>query len=264
MVATAANVGTGATVNNTGIDLGIGAGICTAKEFYGDGSNLTGIAAGGSGQFNTGISGATQYDVTTSMATAYTASATATIRTVVYSIHICNITASEATISGEMQTNFSFAHTIPVPAGSAVELLKQPKVLGPSETIELQSDTASALEATIIVEAKEDTNLWDAQLALSSAATMTDLYTSTSNPSVVQSILLCNNDGTNDVKARVVWTDGSNNVQSYLVYDMVVPADSTVEICEKPKYLAAGYKLRAYANVADRLEITASGKQITS
>ena len=79
-----------------------------------------------------------------------------------------------------------------------------------------------------------------------------------------QSILLCNNEGTYDVKARVAWTDGSNNVQSYLVYDMVVPADSTVEICEKPKYLAAGYKLRAYANVADRLEITASGKQITS
>ena len=93
---------------------------------------------------------------------------------------------------------------------------------------------------------------------------MTDLYTSSSYPSVVQSILLCNNDGSNDVKARVAWTDGSNNIQSYLVYDMIIPADSTVEICEQPKYLATGYKLRAYANVADRLEITASGKQITS
>jgi len=264
LVSGVATIGTGVTITNTGIDAGIAAGIVTAKEFYGDGSNLTGIAAGGSGQFNTGISGATQYDVTTSMATAYTASATATIRTVVYSIHICNITASEATISGEMQTNFSFAHTIPVPGGSAVELLKQPKVLGPSETIELQSDTSSALEATIIVEEKEDTALWDAQIALSSAATMTDLYESSSYPSVVQSILLCNNDGTNDVKARVAWTDGSNNVQSHLVYDYVVPADATVEICEQPKYLATGYKLRAYANVADRLEITASGSQITS
>ena len=45
---------------------------------------------------------------------------------------------------------------------------------------------------------------------------------------------------------------------------MVVPAESTIEICEKPKYLASGYKLRGYANQADRLEITASGKQITS
>ena len=297
IVGTAATIGTGVTINNTGIDLGIGGvGIVTANNitgtsatianvlftkdasgigatvgaavgivtYIGDGSELTGIAAGGSGQFNTSISGATQYDVTTSMATAYTASATATIRTVVHSIHICNISGSEASISGEMQTNFSFAHTIPVPAGSAVELLKQPKVLGPSETIELQSDTSSALEATIIVEEKEDTALWDAQIALSSAATNTDLYTSSSYPSVVQSILLCNNDGSNDVKARVYWSDGSNNVQSYLVYDMVVPADSTVEICEQPKYLATGYKLRAYANQADRLEITASGSQIVS
>ena len=261
--ATSARVGLGVTINNTGIDAGIAAGIVTAKEYHGSGANLTGVG-GGSGEFNTSISGATQYDVTASMATAYTASATASIRTIVHSIHICNISGSEVTVSGEMQTNFSFAHTIPVPAGSAVELLKQPKVLGPSETIELQASSASALEATIIVEEKSDTDFWDAQIALSSGATLTDLYTSTTNPSVVQSILLCNNEGTYDVKARVAWTDGSDNIQSYLVYDMVVPADSTVEICEKPKYLAAGYKLRAYANVADRLEITASGKQITS
>ena len=264
IVGTAATVGTGVTINNTGIDMGIAAGICTAKEFYGDGSNLTGIAAGGSGEFNTSISGATQYDVTTSMAAAYTANASASHRTIVHSIHICNISGSEVTISGEIQASFSIAHTVPVPAGSAVELLKQPKVLGPSETIELQASANSSLEATIIVEYKEDTDYWDAQIDLTSAETMTDIYTSTGNPSVVQSILLANDDGTNDAKARVAWTDGSNNVQSYLCYDMVIPADGTVELCEKPKYLASGYKLRGYANAADRLEITASGKQITS
>ena len=258
------SVGTGATISGTGN--AAFAGVCTASSFVGDGSALTGISAGGggSGDFNTGISSAKQYDVTNSMATAYTASSSSDYRTIVHSIHICNISASEVTISGEMQTDFSFAHTIPVPAGSAVELLKQPKVLGPSETIELQASSGSSLEATIITELKEDTAYWDAQVALSSADTMTDLYTSSSNPSVVQSILLCNNDGTNDVKARVCWTDEGDNIQSYLVYDMIIPADSTVEICETPKYLMTGYKLRAYANQANRLEITASGKQITS
>ena len=264
VVGTAATIGTGVTINNTGIDMGIAAGICTAYQFYGDGSNLTGIAAGGSGEFNTSISGATQYDVTTSMATAYTANASASHRTIVHSIHICNISGSEASISAEMQGSYSIAHTVPVPSGSAVELLKQPKVLGPSETIELQSDTASALEATIIVEYKEDTAFWDAQVDLTSAETMTDLYTSSSYPSVVQSILLANDNGTNDVKARVAWTDGSDNVQSYLAYDMNIPADATVELCEQPKYLATGYKLRVYASAADRLEVTASGKQIVS
>ena len=222
------------------------------------------IAAGGSGQFNTGLTGATAYAVTTSMATALTANASSSYRTVIHSIHVANISASEVTVSGEMQSSFSFAHTIPIPAGSAVELLKQPKVLGASETIELQASANSALQATIIAEQKEDTDLWDAQVDVTSAATWTDLYTSTSNPSVVQSILLANDDGTNDVKARVVWTNGSDTIQAYLCYDLVVPADSTVELCEQPKYLASGYKLRVYANQADRLEVTASGKQITS
>ena len=241
------------------------AGIVTATTLYGDGSNITGLSAGGgSGQFNTGLTGATAYAVTTSMATALTANASSSYRTVIHSIHVANISAAEVTVSGEMQASFSFAHTIPIPAGSAVELLKQPKVLGASETIELQASANSALQATIIAEQKEDTDLWDAQIDLTSAATWTDLYTSASNPSVVQSILLANDDGTNDVKARVVWTDGSNNIQAYLCYDLIIPADSTVELCEQPKYLATGYKLRVYANQADRLEVTASGKQITS
>ena len=264
IVGTAATIGTGVTINNTGIDAGIAAGIITAKEYHGDGSNLSGISGGGSGQFNTSISSATPYLLTTSMATAKTASASASIRTVVHSIHIVNISGSEVTVSGEMQSSFSFAHTIPVPAGSAVELLKQPKVLGPSETIELQASAGGSLYATIILEEKEDTALWDAQVDVTSAATYTDLYTSTTYPSVVQSILLANDDGSNDVKARVIWTDGSNSLQSYLCYDMVIPADATVELCEQPKYLAAGYKLRVYANQADRLEVTASGSQIVS
>ena len=262
------NVGIGTTIPQDVVGAAttnkLAVGILSAYQLYGDGSNITGIAAGGSGEFNTSISGATQYDVTTSMATAYTANASSDHRTIVHSIHICNISESEVTVSGEIQASFSFAHTIPVPAGSAVELLHQPKVLGPSETIELQASANSALEATIVVEYKEDTDYWDAAIDLTSGATMTDIYTSTSNPSVVQSILLANDDGTNDVKARVVWTDGSNNIQSYLCYDMVIPADATVELCEKPKYLPADYKLRGYANEADRLEITASGKQITS
>jgi len=252
------------TKDVTGLTSRLGVGIVTAAYLYGDGSNLTGIAAGGSGQFNTSLTGATAYAVTTSMATALTANASSSYRTVIHSIHVANISSSEVTVSGEMQASFSFAHTIPVPAGSAVELLKQPKVLGPSETIELQASANSSLQATIIAEQKEDTDLWDAQVDVTSAATWTDLYTSTTNPSVVQSILLANDDGTNDVKARVVWTNGSDTIQAYLCYDLVVPADSTVELCEQPKYLAAGYKLRVYANQADRLEVTASGKQITS
>ena len=43
LTATKATVGLGVTVNNTGIDAGIGAGIITAKDYYGNASNMTGI-----------------------------------------------------------------------------------------------------------------------------------------------------------------------------------------------------------------------------
>ena len=45
IVGTAATIGSGVTINNTGIDAGIGAGIITASSFRGSGSNLTGIPA---------------------------------------------------------------------------------------------------------------------------------------------------------------------------------------------------------------------------
>ena len=40
---TSAVVGSGVTINNTGIDAGIGAGIITASAYYGSGANLTGV-----------------------------------------------------------------------------------------------------------------------------------------------------------------------------------------------------------------------------
>jgi alpha-tubulin suppressor-like RCC1 family protein len=43
VVATSATVGSGVTINNTGIDAGIGAGIITASTYYGSGANLTGV-----------------------------------------------------------------------------------------------------------------------------------------------------------------------------------------------------------------------------
>jgi len=45
IVGTAATIGTGVTINNTGIDAGIGAGIITAKTYFGDATNMTGAGS---------------------------------------------------------------------------------------------------------------------------------------------------------------------------------------------------------------------------
>jgi hypothetical protein len=221
-------------------------------------------AAGGSGLFNTGITSSVGYAVTTTMATAYTAPATAGNEHIVHSIHVTNIDGTNsADVSGQMYAGaFSIAHLVPVPAGSSVELLKQPKILAPSETIQLQASANSRLHATITIETKVgDTSYVGVGTDITSAATYTDLWTATAN-SMLQGILLANDDGTADVKARVVWTDGANNIIGYYAYDMVIPADATVEVLEQPKYLPSGYKVRVYANQANRLEAILSARTI--
>jgi len=222
-------------------------------------------ASGGSGLFNTGITTSVAYAVTTTMATAYTAPSTAGARHIVHSVHITNIDGtSSADISGQLYAGaYSIANTVPVPAGSSVELLKQPKILSPSETIQLQASANSALHATITIETKTgDVTFVGVGTDITSAATYTNLLTATAN-TMLQGILLANDDGASDVKARVVWTDGSNNIQGYYAYDMIIPADATVEVLEQPKFLPSGFKVRVYANQANRLEAILSGRTIT-
>ena len=239
-------VGSGNTfaLNGTTVDISISGG--------------SGGGGGGSGLFNTGISSAVGFAVTTTMGTAYTA----TDAVVVHSIHVTNIDGtSSADISGQLYAGeYSIAHTVPVPAGSSVELLKQPKVLNTGETLQLQASADGDLHATISLEPQTGSSAFiGVGTDITSAATYTDLWTATAD-SVLQGILLANDDGTSDVKATVVWTDGADTIQGYFTYELVVPADATVEILEQPKFLPSGYKVRVQGNQADRLEAILSAK----
>jgi hypothetical protein len=222
--------------------------------------------SGGSGLFNTSISTASALAVTTSAANVFAAASTAGKRYIVHSIHLTNIDAtatSEFTsnIIGSTYSSISLATQMPVPAGTSVEILKQPKVLQPGDYITISANANSVLHATATIEEVTGTGHFGVGVDISTATTLTDLHTATAN-SVIQSILLSNDNGTNDVKARVVWTDGSNNIQGYFAYNMVVPADATVEVLEQPKFLQNGYKVRVEANQADRLEAVIAGKVI--
>ena len=236
-------------------------------------ANSTAIAAfakantgGGGGNFNTNISNAVGYVVTTSMASAYSAPSTAGLRYVVHSIHITNIGTANATISGEFNgttyANSAFANAVPVPAGSSVELFKKPKVIQPSDEIRLREEGVDAnLHATIAFETQTSTSLFGAGLDVTADATYTDLYTASGN-AVIESILLSNDSSSSDVKARVVWTNASNVIQGYFCYDLIIPLQSTVELLEMPKFLASGFKVRVYANIGGRLEAIIAGKLI--
>ena len=234
-------------------------GTCTATAFAGDGSALTGLSAGGGGEFNTSISEYANYTLTTSMATAFTANSSSSHRTIVHSVHITNIGGVDVTVSGEIQGTSKFAHLIPVPAGTSVELLKKPKVLGASETIELQSSAGSALSATIAAERQENTDLFGTAQEITSANVNTNIVT-LSAAAVIESLLCVNDDGANDVKVRVFWTNASNQIQSYFAYDIIVPAGASVEILETPKAMPSGHKIRCSADAANRAVVIAALK----
>lgn len=222
-----------------------------------------GASLAGGELFNINVSNATGYAVTTSMAAAFTAPATAGLEYVVHSIQVTNIGAANASISGEFggttYNNASFSLNVPVPRESAVELLKMPKVMQPNDILRLQANTASALHAYITIETVTSTAYFGSGLDVTLDATFADLHTAAGN-SVLTSVLLSNDDGINDVRARVVWTDGSNVIQGYLCFDMIIPARGTVELLEKIKFLPNGHKIRVFANVGNRLEAIIAGK----
>lgn len=221
---------------------------------------------GGSGLFNTSISAAANVAVNSAAANVYAAPSTAGKRYIIHSIHITNIDGTNpaevtAQIIGSTYSSISFGNTIPVPAGTSVELLKKPKILQPSDYISLNANVDSRVHATATIEEVTGTNHFGAGIDITSAGVYTTLHTATA-ASVIESLLLSNDDLTLDVKARVVVTDSLNNIVGYYAYDLIVPADSTVELLEQPKYLPNGFKVRVYANQANRLEAIIAGKVI--
>ena len=130
--------------------------------------------------------------------------------------------------------------------------------MGASDTIELQASAGTSLSAAISCERQENTDL--VASSLESTDTAVNTLATMGAAAVVESILCTNDDGTNDVKATVTWTNSSGTVQSYLSYELVVPAGASVELLEKPLAMPNTHKLRCTANQANRLHVITAHK----
>lgn len=240
-------------------------GVVTASGgFSGDGSAITNLPSAGAYYFNTGISSAVGYALTTGFYPAYSAGVTTTSSYLVQSIQVSNITGTaNCTVDARMYANdILIADNIPVPPGATVELLRKPKILVTGQDLEIRSNTSNDLHATIAVEeVLSNTTFVGAGITVSSSNTYVDLYSNASNY-MVESILLTNIDSAADVKATVVWTNGSNTIQGYYVYDMIVPYAATVEILDRPKFVPAGFKVRVSARDANRLNATIAARTL--
>ena len=154
---------TGDFVVSAGATFGSSAGVVT---YFGDGSNLTGIAAGGSGTFDTGISTSVIVPVTAGIGTnddtnrdifvgpgiAYSFPSTASTQYVIESIHVVNKSGGNLYVSGRHDinggANVPLANRVIVPYNGAVELLEEPHVANLSDIIRLQALTGTGTSAT--------------------------------------------------------------------------------------------------------------------
>ena len=211
---------------------------------------------------------------------------------IIESIHVTNIYNTHLYLTSRHDfnggENVPTAQRVIVPYQGALEVLEEPIIAKPSDILRFQAfagigETSgvgpeavgvnNGLDSFITYSEKTDTNFIGTGKTIVTPAG-TELFTSNTNSSVIQSIRLCNYDLDFDVDASVsIYRGGSvggiltTGVRhGYLVYNLTVPKNSVIEILERPKYLAANDTVVvgvAGTTLTNSLSSTLSGKYIT-
>lgn len=217
------------------------------------------------GLFDNTMTGTVFYTATTSAAPAWTAPSTTGHRYLVRSILATNIAASDATVNAEVTyatggDAIAYGWNLLVPVGMSVELLRKPKVFQPGDILSIKASLANTVQITITYADVSDTSLFGVGVDMTTTTMVDVRIAGSTKPDVIESILVANDDGTNPVDVSIAITDASNAIKGYLVYQFTVDAKSSVEVLDAPKFLPAGWKLRAQTATANRAEITVTGR----
>ena len=250
---------------------------------------------GGSGTFDTGISTSVYVSVSSGTTTVsadlnnifkgpgigYSFPSTAGFEYIIESIHVTNKSGNDLYLSGRHDfnsgANVPIADRIIIPYQGSLELLEQPRIANPSDIIRLQALTGigtaatghdGGLDAFIALSRKTDTNY----VGVGKTITTTDqeVFTSVTYPSVIQSISLSNYNDNVDVDVTVsifrggtVGTISATGIrQGYLAYNLTIPKNSNVEICQKPKSLLTGDSILVTTTPINSVGVIVAGKYI--
>jgi hypothetical protein len=218
--------------------------------------------------------------------------ANSTILTVTAGAAITNFIASGMLIQGTgsntgIQTN-TFVGVGYTPGALTVPMTRPATSTLASQSLsftEVVVPQDGALQATIVYQSSTDTSYQNGTgtvvgiVTLASQATSPVLgitstvplcYYGTGNtyPSIVQSIRVSNiSDGSIYLGGDYpVWVGigNSDTVFSWLAYNMIIPKNSSIELCESPKRLGIGQSIFAYASTPGTIEIQIAAKQKTT
>ena len=202
--------------------------------------------------------------------------ATAGKQYLIYSIHASNVATgnTEVNVIGSFDYNGGersyFGYNIPIPTGTAVELLKQPHVLNPSDKIVMRSTDYSRAGADDIVqvyityEEKTSTDYIGVGLGTVGIAVTTPvaIHTATTYPSIIQSINLANRTDAGGYPVSVRVTSGL--VTTYLVDNLIIPKYAAVELLDEPKRMNINDVLEIEVDQTSTIDVQVSGKKVTS
>ena len=281
-VGTALSISGISTLGSVQISSGIVTATSGVVTYYGDGSKLTGIAAGGgggSGEFNTGISSSLQLTPLSYETSIYTFPSTAGKQYVIESINVANVDTSVgvgttvniiASIEDSSGEQTYIAYNVSIVNGGLIELLKNPIVAGPSDVIKMwvTNDAYAGVNnaAEVYMNYSEYTSteyIREYASTVSIATTdVTTVYTSSTYPSVIESIHLANRTDIGDYPVSVTITNGVTT--TFLAKDLLIPRYATVDILDRPKRIELNGTLGIKVGQTSTIDVIIAGKQITS
>lgn len=249
-------------------------GVSTLGTIHGDGSNITNPPPVDGQDFNTGITSALSATLTGIGVTVLTFPATSGKQYVVYSIHASNVAAgnTEVNVIGAFDYTGAertyFGYNIPIPTGTAIEMLKQPHVLNPSDRITMRStdyDLAGvddSIEVYITYEEKTSTNYFGVGLGTVGIGftTIIGIHTATTYPSIVESINLVNRTDTGSYPVSIIINSGITS--TYLVDNLIIPKYGAIEILDNPKRLNVNDVVSIQVDQTKTIDVQLSGKKI--
>ena len=230
----------------------------------------------GLGQFNVGITSILSASVLGIGSTVLTLPSTAGLKYIIHSINVSNVAAgnTESNIIGAIDFDGGgrsyFAYNVPIPTGTSIELFRKPQVLNPSDSILLRSTdydrngVDNIIEAYISYETQTDDNYFGVGVGTVGIAVTTPVgvFTSTTYPSVLESIRLTNKTDSGAKPVSVTITSGVTT--TYLIDNLTVPKYGTVELLDTPKAIKTNDVISVTVAEASTIAVQVSGIKVSS
>ena len=221
--------------------------------------------------YNLAINGSVPYIVTDRMETAVTfPTVPAEDRFILRSIHVTNISETDAFISGNIlyaSGNTAFiADMMPLPLGGTLEFLKKTQVMQPGDKINFQSFDNTGTPANNIVSSiftyetlAGEQDFFGTGLELNAGNVNTLVYAADQSYTILESIKLVNLEDY-VIRAKVFWADANDTPRAYFSYNLPLPPNSSVELLQAPKRIEFTDKIYVNYIANSELSVFVSGR----